>query len=378
MKDEDRDSSLLRRILRFIPLLMTTPLFTWHETHGASFLNDRGIKLPAHFTDSLSEYQAVREQVGLLDSSFRVQVRMTGEDRVSFLQGIVSNDIKALRPGEGCAATLLTEQGRLVADLRVYALESALLLDVDTRIKDKAMETLSRFIIADDVELEDMSEQQVTLALQGPLATHVLTAARVSLVLSKAFQHGEATIGGALVHIVRADDTGSDGYELLVPRGHADQVWETLLRMGEPFGIQPVGWTALNLLRVEAGIPWYGVDMDESRIVLEVGLEHAISFKKGCYLGQEVVERASSRGHVNRKLSGLLVQGETMPVSGDKLFHDAQEVGWVTSAIVSPRCGRPIALAYVRREHLAVGTQLRIDRQGTPMIAEVTTLPFAR
>jgi glycine cleavage system T protein len=357
---------------------MKTPLFTWHEAHGASFINDRGIELPAHFTDSLHEYHAVREKVGLIDSSFRVQVRMTGEDRVSFLQGIVSNDIKALRPGEGCAATLLTEQGRLVADLRVYALESALLIDVDARIKDKATEALSRFIIADDVELEDLSEQQVTLALQGPLATQVLTAAGVSLSLPQAFQHGEGQIGSTAVHIVHADDTGSGGYELLVPHVHAEQVWQTLLRVREPFGLQPVGMTALNLLRVEAGIPWYGVDMDESRIVLEVGLAHAISFKKGCYLGQEVVERATSRGQVNRKLSGLLVQGDTVPVSGDKLFHDSQEVGWVTSAVASPRVGQPIALAYVRREHLAAGTQLRIDRQGTPMIAEVTTLPFAR
>jgi len=357
---------------------MKTPLFTWHEAHSASLINDRGIELSAHFTDPLREYQAVREKAGLIDYSFRVQVRMTGEDRVSFLQGIVSNDVKALHPGEGCAATLLTEQGRLVADLRVYALDSALLLDVDARIKDKATEALSRFIIADDVELEDLSEQHVTLALQGPLATQVLTAAGVSLSLPQAFQHGEGTIGSSAVHIVRADDTGSDGYELFVFRAHAEQVWQTLLRVGEPFGLRPVGLTALNLLRVEAGIPWYGVDMDESRIVLEVGLEHAINFKKGCYLGQEVVERATARGHVNRKLSGLLVSGETIPVSGDKLFHDSQEVGWVTSAVASPRCGRPIALAYVRREHLAPGTQLRIDRQGTPVIAEVTMLPFAR
>ena len=357
---------------------MKSPLFTWHETHGASFMNDRGIELPAHFTDPLREYQAVREKTGLIDYSFRVQVRMTGEDRVSFLQGIVSNDIKALRSGEGCAATLLTEQGRLVADLRVYALNSSLLLDVDTRIKEKAVEALSRFIIADDVELEDLSEQQVTFALQGPLATQVLTAAGVSGALPKVFQHSEGTIGSSPVHIVRADDTGSDGYELFVPHAHAEQVWQTLLRVGEPFGLRLVGLTALNLLRVEAGIPWYGVDMDESRIVLEVGLEHAISFKKGCYLGQEVVERATARGHVNRKLSGLLVQGDTVPVSGDKLFHDSQEVGWITSAVTSPRCGRPIALAYVRREHLAPGTQLRIDRQGTPVIAEVTMLPFAR
>lgn len=357
---------------------MKTPLFTWHETHGTSFINDRGIELPAHFTDSLREYQAVREKAGLIDYSFRVQVRMTGEDRVSFLQGIISNDIKALRSGEGCAATLLTEQGRLVADLRVYALNSSLLLDVDTRIKDKAIEAFSRFIIADDVEMEDLSEQQVTFSLQGPLASQVLTAAGVSGALPKVFQHSEGTIGGTSIRVIHADDTGEDGYEILVPYGQAEQVWQTLLQVGEPLGLQPIGLTALNLLRVEAGIPWYGVDMDESRIVLEVGLEHALSFKKGCYLGQEVVERATARGHVNRKLSGLLIQGDTVPVSGDKLFHDSQEVGWVTSAIVSPRLGRPIALAYVRREHLAPGTQLRIDRQGTPMIAEVTMLPFAR
>jgi glycine cleavage system T protein len=357
---------------------MKSPLSTWHETHGASLMNDRGIELPAHFTDPLREYQAVREKAGLIDYSFRVQMRMTGEDRVSFLQGIVSNDIKALRPGDGCAATLLTEQGRLVADLRVYALDSALLLDVDARIKDKALEMLSRFIIADDVEMEDLSEQQVTLALQGPLASQVLTTAGVSGPLPKVFQHSEGTIGGTSVRVIHADDTGEDGYEILVPRGQAEQVWQALLQAGEPLGLQPVGLTALNLLRVEAGIPWYGVDMDESRIVLEIGLEYAISFKKGCYLGQEVVERATARGHVNRKLSGLLVHSNTIPVAGDKLFHDSQEVGWVTSAVASPRFGRPIALAYVRREHLAPGTQLRIDRQGMPVIAEVTTLPFAR
>ena len=142
-------------------------------------------------------------------------------------------------------------------------------------------------------------------------------------------------------------------------------------------GVSPVGMTALNIARVEAGIPWYGVDMDEGRIVLEVGMEESISFDKGCYLGQEIVERASARGRVNRKLSGLLVQANTLPRSGDKLYHNSQEVGWITSAVVSPRLGRPIALGYVRREHLDPGTRLRIDSHGTPVIAEVAALPFA-
>ncbi len=357
---------------------MKTPLTAWHQAQGAVLVDDRGIELPERFSDPREEYQAVREKAGLIDLSFRAQVRMTGEDRVTFLQGMVSNDVKALRPGDGCAATLLTEQGRLVADLRVYALDTGFLLDVDARIKEKLIETLSHFIIADDVEMEDLSEMQTALALQGPLSSQVLAAAGLSISLSKMLQHSEATLAGVSVRLIRATDTGEDGYELLVPSIHAASIWQTLLQVGVPLGLRPVGLAALNTLRIEAGIPWYGVDMDEGRIVLEVGLEQAISFKKGCYLGQEVVERASARGHVNRKLTGLLVQGDILPANGDKLLHNAQEVGWVTSATVSPCLGRPLALGYVRREHLTPGTQLRIDRHGTPVIAEVTTLPFSR
>lgn len=344
---------------------------------GAVLINDRGIELPERFTDPLREYQAVREKAGLIDLSFRSQVRMTGEDRVPFLQGMVSNDVKALRLGEGCMATLLTEQGRIVADLRVYALDTCFLLDVDARVKEKMIEALSRFIVADDVEMEDLSETQATLALQGPLSSQVLEAVGIAVSLTQAFQHCEAALADAHVHIIHASDTGEDGYEILVSNAQAEFVWQALLQAGAPLELCPVGLAALNTLRIEAGIPWYGLDMDEGRIVLEVGLEQAISFNKGCYLGQEVVERATARGHVNRKLSGLLVQGDVLPAHGDKLFHDAQEVGWVTSSAVSPRLGRPIALGYIRREHLMPGTQLWIDRQGTTVIAEVTTLPFS-
>ncbi|MGE0681810.1 MAG: aminomethyltransferase family protein [Candidatus Binatia bacterium] len=355
---------------------MKTPLATWHTAHGAKLIDDRGVELPERFTDPVEEYRAVRGKAGLIDLSFRSQIRMTGEDRAGFLQGMVSNDIKALTPGDGCMATLLTEQGRIVADLRVYALESCFLLDVDARIKDRMMETLSRFIIADDVEMEDLCETQVTIALQGPLASQVLAAVGATISLAQEFQHCETVIDGVSVSIIHASDTGEEGYEIIAPYAQVETVWRALLASGEGVGLQPVGLTALNILRIEAGIPWYGIDMDEGRIVLEIGFEQAISFKKGCYLGQEVVERATARGHVNRKLSGLIVQDRDSPMQGDKVFHNEQEVGWVTSVAQSPRLGKPIALGYIRREHLAQGTQLRIDRQGTPMIAEVTSLPF--
>jgi len=357
---------------------METLLAAWHIAHGALLTEDRGIALPERFADLAEEYRAVREKAGLIDLAFRSQIRMTGEDRVSFLQGMISNDVKLLKPGNGCLATLLTEQGRIVADLRVYALESCFLLDVDVRIKDKVVETLSRFIIADDVEMEDLSESQATLALQGPLASSVLAAAADSVSLAKEFQHCEATICNITTHLIRVSDTGEEGYEIIAPRPQLETVWQALLGAGKAIGVQPVGLTALNTLRIEAGIPWYGIDMDENRIVLEVGLEQAISFKKGCYLGQEVVERATARGHVNRKLSGFIVQQGDAPLPGDKFLSDGKEVGWITSVAHSPRFSKPIGLGYIRREHTAQGTQLRIDRQGTPVIAEVTTLPFPR
>lgn len=353
---------------------MQSPLTAWHTAHGAALIDDRGIRLPERFTNVEQEYRAVHHTAGIIDLSFRVQLAMSGEDRVSFLQGMVSNDVGSLQPGQGCPATLLTEHGRIVADLRVYALKDRFLLDLDARIKDKTVAALERFIIADDVELEALG--QATLAVLGPLAPGLLTAAGVSLSLTDAGQHTEVRLAETPVRIVRVPETGLNGYELLLPRPRAEAVWQALVRAGQPLGACPVGLHALNILRIEAGIPWYGLDMDEDRIVLEVGLEHTISFNKGCYLGQEVVERASARGRVNRKLSGLLVRGAVPPQSGDKLFHDTREVGWITSAVISPCLGRPIALGYVRREHLEPGTQLRIDTNGTPMIAEVVVLPF--
>ncbi len=348
----------------------------WLEGQGISLIDDRGVELPSAFTNPQDEYAAVCEEAGLIDLSFRTQVRFTGEERSDFLQGMLSNDVKALRPDAGCPATLLTEQGRIVADLRVYAEESAILLDLDARIKEKTIEALDRFIIADDVEIEDLSAHQVTIAVQGPAAAQVLAAAGLPSLPEQELQHQDATLADVRVRVIRSDQTGKGGYEFHVAGDQAPGVWQALAQLD---GLLPVGHTALNMLRVEAGIPWYGLDMDEDRIVLEVGLDRAISFNKGCYLGQEVVERASARGRMNRLLSGFLLQNEgqdVLPTRGDRLLKDDKEVGWLTSVTTSPTLGRPIALGYVRREHGEPGTRLRIDRPDTDMIAEVTKLPF--
>lgn len=333
---------------------------------------ERGIELPATFTTSADEYAAVCERTGLIDLSFRTQLQLTGADTVDFLQGMISNDVKALQPGQGRAAALLTEQGRLVADLRVYATESAVLLDVDARIAAKTTAALERFIIADDVEIADLAARQTTIAVQGPEASNAMNALGFDGLPEYDLHHCEAPLDGVAVRIVRADQTGHGGYEIHAPSDRAADVWRALASVA---GVQPVGHTALNMLRIEAGIPWYGVDMDEDRVVLEVGLEHAISFQKGCYLGQEVVERVSARGHVNRRLCGLLLS-DVGPTAGSRLLKDGKDVGWLTSVAESPRLGRTIGLGYVRREHADPDTKLSVGDAGQSTSAEVATLPF--
>ena len=183
--------------------------------------------------------------------------------------------------------------------------------------------------------------------------------------------------GGATLLIIRSEITGEIGYDLVVQTGALVRLWEALFEKGRTMGVRPIGLRALDTLRIEAGIPRYGIDMDEETIPLEARLENkAISYTKGCYVGQEVVARATYRGHVNWLLSGLKSEGETVPLKGDKIFSDDREVGHVTSAILSPTLHRPIALAYLRREVSEAGTllTLRVESQAIPV--KVVTLPF--
>lgn len=356
---------------------MKTALSSWLADRAVSMTDDRGVELPAAFTDPADEYTAVCQSAGLIDLSFRTQLELSGADRIDFLHGMLSNDVKVLQPGQGCLAALLTEQGRLVADLRVYATPATVLLDLDRRIADKTIAALDRFIIADDVEITDLGTRQTTLAIQGPGSSRVLGTLGLNDLPEHTLQHAECTLGDVEVRLIRSDQTGQGGYEIHVPCGQAVNVWQTV---ADADGVQPVGLSALNMLRVEAGIPWYGLDMDEDRIVLEVGLQDVISFEKGCYLGQEVVERVSARGHVNRRLSGLLLPetgpGKDAPAAGDRLLKDDKDVGWLTSVSASPRLGRTIGLGYVRLEHADPGTRLWIDSAGKSMLAEVSKLPF--
>ncbi|MBN1209535.1 MAG: aminomethyltransferase family protein [Myxococcaceae bacterium] len=345
-----------------------------HEQAGARFLAVGGREAVADYGDSEAEYRAAREAVALHDASYRETLRITGEDRASFLHGMVTQDVKGLAPGGAAYTALVTAKGAMVADARLLKREADLLLDVEPGTGAKVKEFLEKYLISEDAELHEATGEWGLLRLLGPRTAEVLGAA-----LGAAFEPldpnatREATLAGAPVVLVGNPSFEKHQVDLLVPRGALEPVWKALAQAGGAQGVRPLGFQALELLRVEAGVPRYGQDMVDTTIPLEANLTHAISYNKGCYIGQEVIARATFRGHMNRKLAGLLL-GEVEVAPGAELRKGEKKVGWVTSVVRSPAQGQRVALGYVHRDHLDPGTELTLAEGPT---VKVAPLPFA-
>ena len=351
-------------------------LYETQQSQGAQFVEDRGWEVPERFASINQEHDLMGSSAGLIDLSSCGVIQASGPDRAQFLHRMLTNDISALTPGQGCYATFLTPQGRTLSDMRVYCLEESLLLVVEPDLQEKVITSLRKFTIGNRVELLDRSEELALLSIQGPKSGEFLSQAMPSVNLSlQPFGHSRLDIGTAHVLCCRVNRTASGGYDLLVPAQNLVEIWKLLTDL-EKAAIQPVGLNALNVHRVEAGIPLYGVDVDETHIPLEAGLDNAISLKKGCYIGQEIIARATYLGHLNRKLAGLLLMGEQAVAKGDRVFREEKDIGWITSSVYSLGLKKPIALGYLRREVLAPGTSLVVDHKSVPIHCEVTTLPF--
>jgi folate-binding protein YgfZ len=351
-----------------------TPLADFHRANGAVF-GETGA-LPVHFGDPAREYAEARDGAGLIDRADRGLLQFTGPDRVPFLQGMLSNDLRALKPFDGQNAAILTQQGKVIADVRVLCAMNSFYLDFWASLKEKILAHLNRYLVADEVEIADRSNEYVFISVCGPRAEALVRAVASDADLpSRTKQHAMITLDGAAVCIVR-EDPGAPVYDLILPRASAIAIARRLTAAGTPLPVAWIGTEAQEVLRVEAGIPLYGVDFGEENLLLEVGLADAVSFTKGCYLGQEIVERIRSRGHVNKKLCGLVLDGAVAAQPGDQLQSGGKEAGAVTSSVLSPRLGRPIALGYVAKEFWEPGTVLTIER-GAGIRARVTELPFA-
>ena len=310
---------------------------------------------------SLDEYHALLAGAGVIQRADRGRLLLRGADRLSYLHGLLTNDIQSLEPGEACYAALLTAQGRMISDMRIFELGDRTLVDLDVSLAPAIREHLDTFVITEDVVVEDVTAVLAQVGIYGPDSSRVAAEAR------KTSSDDQAAV-------VPSHDLGVDGFDVIVPAAQARTVVEAAMRSGAV----PVSRDTSEITRVEAGVPRFLADMDTTTIPLEAGIEdRAISMTKGCYVGQEVIVRVLHRGggRVAKKLVGLRL--DKAVARGDKVTSGDREIGVITSAVVSPRFG-PIALGYVQRDFVETGTAVTVRAGGSEMHGRVMTVPFTQ
>lgn len=329
------------------------------------------------------EYDAIRNGVAVLEFPAG-KLQLSGKNAVQFLNGLVSNDVKTLAPGDGVLAAFPTLQGKLAALCRIYNTGEHLLMELDAINREKIFRNLSRFVPAGEFFVADASEQLALISLQGPRAAELITALTGQPIETAQFKISERQISKVKVLIASHQRCGEIGFDLFVEAGAAPKIKHAILAGGQEFGACEVGEAAFEIARIEAGVPREGVDAGEEYIILESELETAVSYTKGCYLGQEVIARIHWRGQPAKRLRGFLIEGGTLPGRSTELIAvDGQaagrRVGELTSSAQSLALNRKIALGYVHRYYLDPGTEF-VLKQGDTEIgrATLTALPFVK
>jgi folate-binding protein YgfZ len=356
-----------------------SPLAAEYARAGAKMGVWFGCILPDDFGDVAAEYRYANQSVALEDKNYRAYLRFTGPDRVRYLNAILTNNIKDLPAGQGNISLLLNPQGHILAELETYAFADRHLCVSYAMIREQLTQSMDKFIIMDDVTLTDETERYGTLALEGPKAAAVVKeVSGVDIAPLGELTSIDGTVNSIPCRIVKRSPGGVTGAEFVAEREKLAALWQALLEAARKHGGGPVGYAALSGQRLSQGVPWFGYDFGEKHIPHEAGLENShISYTKGCYTGQEIVERVRSRGHVNRRRAGLLFSGDAVPEAGAMLTMDGstldnKEAGYVTRAARIWDPPRVIGMGYVRKEAEAPGTTLQWPG-GT---ATVIRLPF--
>ncbi len=321
---------------------------------------------------SVAEEAAMRAAVAVVDLSARQVVRVTGLDRVAFLHGMLTQDVEGTPPSGVRYAAVLTAKGGMVADVQLLRREQDVLLFLEPGLAEAALAHLQRYLVSEEAELSDASAEFGQLSLVGPRGWAL---AQRTFGLPGEAPTAQAVQGGLEGQGVWVLPSALllPGVDVVVPTAGLEAVFTALLDTGSEEGLVPAGWEALEVLRVERGVPRYGADMDLHTLPLEANLERALHYQKGCYLGQEVIARATFRGHVNKRLVGLLL-GQGHPAARTELFQGERKVGFLTSVVASHRLGQQVALGYVHRDVQAPGTALQLADGGGA--ATVQPLPF--
>ena len=341
-----------------------------------SFGSYFGVERPAAFDELELEWRRARESVAMFNTGYHAVFELTGPDRARYLNAITSGDIRGLSPGRGTPGLLLNSQGHILAELDTLALDDRSLILSHAMVATRTFETLDKFIIMDDCTLKDDSAAWKSFAVEGPRAREAVTAVcGAALEELPLFGHRAAKVAGVDCRLLRRSHCGLLGGEIFAPAGQIGPVWEAALAAVRAAGGGLIGWDAVNSLRLEARLRWFGSDFDDSVIPHEAGLETThISFTKGCYTGQEIVERVRSRGKLNRWLVLLEFGGQAPPAAGTKLDAEGKAWGHVTSCAYSPERKAYIGFGYLRREHSSVGETLQCG-DGTARVLESPAEP---
>jgi folate-binding protein YgfZ len=347
---------------------------------GALLRVQDGCVVPAHYGDALAEYEAVRGgSAGLIDFSSRGRVEVSGVEAVQFLNGMLTNDVAALKQGEWMHAAFPNPQGRLLAAARVFRTVEGFIFDTEAATYERMLKSLERFTLAGDFRVRDLTEATATVSVQGARSRELVGAVLGDEASEAARgRFNVARFQGADLAVARATHTSEDGFDIFMTTAAAESLWDALVEAGA----RPVGFDALEVLRVEAGVPRYGVDASEANVVLEVVDEaEAVSYTKGCYVGQEIIARIHWRGHVAKRLAGVIFDRDAEPPADARLRDSAsgREAGGITSTVFSPRLRRQVALGVVKYDFLQPGTELKLFAGDAEVCAaHVAELPLVR
>jgi folate-binding protein YgfZ len=306
---------------------------------------------------SIDHYHAAHNSAVIIDRSSHGVIALTGGDRASFLHALLSNDIARLKGGQGTYAAYLTPQGRMISDLRVIETGGRMLLGVERDVAAPLADRFDKLVFSEDVQAKDVTGELAVFGVHGPSAARMVQNATGISVIDLASPYDNVT--ATSLTIVRDDGLGLPGYDIYVPAGDADATRARFIEAGAV----PASEETAETLRIEAGRARFGLDMSTDTIPLEAGIgDRAISFTKGCYVGQEVIIRMMHRGHgrVARRLVSIVLSGGPVPARGTKIHVGDRGVGEITSATASPKLGALLALGYVHRDHAEPGTELSV------------------
>ena len=356
--------------------MLRTPCYSWHTQHGGRMVDFAGWEMPVQYTSIIEEHKAVRQAAGLFDIAHMGRIKFTGPDACRLLDHLLTNDVTKLAPGEIRYSLVTNDAGGILDDVLVYRFEEFYFLVVNASNRLKIVDWIAEHRAGFDAAVDDITTETCMLAVQGPRSLEALLPHVNTDIDRLAYYTGcEAVIFGRPGIVSRTGYTGEDGFELVVEASDGLDVWHTLLTTNREMGLQPCGLGARDTLRLEAAMPLYGHELDETTDPLTAGLSFAVKLKKADFIGKAALAAVKAAG-VHKSRIGLALSGKRIAREGATVVVAGREVGQVTSGTFSPTLATPIAMAYIESGSAKLGQPVEIDIRGKREPATIVSLPF--